>query len=84
MSLSVRANLSTQEIDGELVILDKINDQIHQLNPVASYIWQQIVSGLELNEILEQLINTYNVERSAAQTDLDKVIQQFKDLNLLT
>ena len=84
MSLPVRANLSTQEIDGELVILDKENGQIHQLNSVASYIWQQIEAGLELNEILERLVSTYDIESSKAQEDLDKVIQQFKDLKLLT
>ena len=38
MSLSVRESLSSQDIDGELVILDKDNGQIHQLNSVASAI----------------------------------------------
>ena len=84
MRLSVRENLSSQKVDGELVILDKDNGQIHQLNSVASYIWLQIEAGSELNEILERLISVYEIENSIAQADLENVIQQFKDLELLT
>ena len=83
MNLSVRANLSAQEIDGELVILDKDNAQIHQLNPVASIIWQQIESGLDESAIAGQLTHLYEIDEMTAKTDLEKVLQQFKELKLL-
>lgn len=83
MNLSVRANLSTQEIDGELVIADKDNGQIHQLNPVASVIWQHIKSGLDANAIAEQLVQFYGIDEATAKADLDKVLGQFKELKLL-
>lgn len=83
MNLSVRANLSTQEIDGELVIADKDNGQIHQLNPVASVIWQHIKSGLDVNAIVEQLVQFYGIDEATAKADLDKVLGQFKELKLL-
>jgi len=84
MTLSVRANLSTQDIDGELVILDKDNSQIHQLNSVASIIWEHIESGLDVNAISEQLINCFDIDEITARTDLDKVLKQLKELKLLT
>ena len=83
MSLSVRENLSSQKIDGELVVLDKDNGQIHQLNSVASAIWQHIEAGLSIDAITEQLIQTYDIDEAAAKTDLAKVLQQFKELKLL-
>lgn len=83
MNLSVRANLSTQDIDGELVILDKDNGQIHQLNPVASTIWQHIEAGLDIKAISEQLTQCYDIDEATAKADLDKVLQQFKELKLL-
>lgn len=83
MNLSIRANLSTQEIDGELVIADKDNGQIHQLNPVASVIWQHIKSGLDVNAIAEQLVQFYGIDEDTAKADLDKVLGQFKELKLL-
>ena len=83
MSLSVRENLSSQKIDGELVVLDKDNGQIHQLNSVASAIWQYIESGLDINAITEQLIQMYDIDEATAKTDLAKVLQQFKELKLL-
>lgn len=83
MTLSVRENLSSQEIDGELVILDKDNGQIHQLNSVASTIWQYIESGLDIPAISEQLTQYYEIDGATAKADLDKVLQQFKELKLL-
>ena len=84
MSLAIRANLSTQQIDGELVILDKANSQIHQLNSVASFIWQQIEMGLDAQAIVKKLTQLYEIDAAVAYTDLDKVLQQFKDLKLLS
>ncbi len=83
MNLAIRANLSTQQIDGELVILDKDNGQIHQLNSVASLIWQQIEAGLEPGAIVKKLTKLYDIDATLAKTDLDKVLSQFKDLKLL-
>lgn len=84
MNLSVRTNLSTQEIDGELVILDKDNDQIHQLNSVASAIWKYIESGLDIQAISERLIQSFEIDEATAKNDLDKILQQFKEQKLLT
>jgi len=84
MNLSIRANLSTQEIDGERVILDKDNGQIHQLNGAASLIWQQIEAGSDSSLILQELTKQFEIDEATAKADLDKVLQQFKDLELLT
>ncbi len=83
MNLVVRANLRTQQIDGELVILDKDNGQIHQLNSVAGFIWQQMEAGLGADAIVKKLTQSYEIDAASAKTDLDKVLQQFKDLKLL-
>ncbi len=83
MNLAVRANLSTQQIDGELVILDKENGQIHQLNSVASFIWQQIEASSGIEVIVKKLIQFYDIDTVTAQADLAKVVQQFKNLKLL-
>lgn len=83
MNLSVRANLSTQNIDGELVVLDKDNGQIHHLNTVASFIWRQIEAGLGVESIIKELIVSFDVDEATAKTDLDNVIQQFTELKLL-
>lgn len=83
MNLSVRENLNSQEIDGELVILDKDNGKIHQLNAVASTIWQYIETGLDLNAISNKLVEAYEIDEVTAKADLKKVLQQFKELKLI-
>ena len=83
MNLSIQANLSTQNIDGELVILDKGNGQIHQLNSVASLIWQQIEDGLDVSAITKKLVESFDIDELTAETDLDKILQQFEELKLI-
>lgn len=83
MNLSARANLSTQNIDGELVILDKDNGQIHQLNAVASFIWQCIEAGLDVESIVNKLTKSFAVDKLTAETDLNSVVEQFKELKLI-
>jgi len=83
MNLSIQANLSTQKIDGELVILDKGNGQIHQLNSVASFIWQHIEDGLDISVITKQLVESFDIDELTAKTDLDKILQQFEELKLI-
>jgi len=83
MNLSIQANLSTQNIDGELVILDKSNGQIHQLNSVASFIWQQIEDDLDVSAITKKLVESFDIDELTAKTDLDKILQQFEELKLI-
>lgn len=83
VSLTIRPALSSQHVDGELIILDKDNNKIHQLNAVASFIWQMIDSGSDFDEVLKQLVSEYDIDEQSANTDLMNVIRQFKDLNLI-
>ncbi len=83
MRLTIRPTLSLQHIDGELVILDKENDKIHQLNEVAHFIWQQLEAGSDFEEVLKQLITEYDIDEQVAKTDLTNIIRQFEDLKLI-
>jgi hypothetical protein len=77
--------LKLQEVDGELVILDKKGGKIHQLNPVATVVWQTIVEHGSLipSIALAAVTESFDVAPDKAATDLDTLMQQFIELALI-
>jgi hypothetical protein len=79
-----RSDLAVEAIDGDLVILDKMQGQIHQLNGTASFIWSAIAAGNTLVTIARKLAEQFDVSQDTAATDIEMVVSKFASLNLLT
>jgi hypothetical protein len=79
-----REDLVVEEIDGDLVILDKMREQIHQLNGTASIIWSAIASGQSWGTIATTLVEEFEVPLDTATNDIKVVIDRFESLHLLT
>ena len=74
--------LVVREIGGEVLILDTVADQIHQLNASASLVWRLHAAGKGLSEISEALANEFDITETAAERDASEVLQKFRALNL--
>lgn len=53
------------------------------LQPVAAVIWQGIAEGLDKEQILERILDRFEVEREEAQKDLETFLQQLQDAGFL-
>lgn len=73
----------SREVDGETLVLDSRAELIHQLNPTASFIWQQARSGSSAVEIAAELAEDFDVELETAQRDVAATLARLKELNLL-
>lgn len=78
-----RTNVSSRTIEGETVVLDRSNEQIHQLNQTASYIWERCDGASTLQAIAQQLAETFAVDGETATRDVSGVVAQFHTLHLL-
>jgi hypothetical protein len=56
-----RTDVKTCLVDGELVVLDRHGELIHQLNKTASYIWEQCDGRRTAAEIAGQLGEAFEV-----------------------
>jgi hypothetical protein len=57
--------------------------RIFALNPVAEYIWQHLDGKKNLENILEGITTTFQVERSRAEADMQEFISQLLGAGLI-
>ena len=47
-----------------------------KLNPTAAEVWKGIDKGLSVSEICDAICEEYDVERSVAEADVNKVVEE--------
>jgi len=74
----------SREVNGEMLVLDECAQVIHQLNPTASFIWQQAQRGSTADGIAAALAEKYDVDLEIAHRDVAATLARLKELNLVT
>lgn len=78
-----RSNLSSRVIGGELVVLDRDGEKVHQLNATASFVWGRCDGQLSELEIARQLADEYDVLPGQAASDVATLMERFRELGLV-
>jgi len=68
--------------DGEMVILDRTRGLVHQLNGIASFIWERCNGQCTPSEIAAQLCQIFEVNEQDASRDVVAAIEQLQKLSL--
>lgn len=74
----------SREVNGEMLVLDGRAELIHQLNPTASFIWQQAQSGSTADGIAAALAEKYDIHLEIAHRDVAATLARLRELNLVT
>ena len=82
LKLNKRRDLSERTVEGETVLLDRANGQIHHLNATAAYIWKQC-EGLSSKAIAERLAQTFQIDPRSAETDVVALLGEMNAMKLL-
>jgi hypothetical protein len=84
--ISLRRRLDkvlVQDLEGEVLVLDRETDQIHQLNQTATFIWRHVEEAPSEERIAELLAEAFEVEKQVAVRDVYGTLNQFRALNLV-
>jgi hypothetical protein len=65
-----------RHIANETMIMSEDGNEIHVLDDTGSFIWKLIDGIRSFDEILEQIINEYDVKEEVAKDDLEKFLQE--------
>jgi hypothetical protein len=78
-----RADVLMARVGQEILVLDRSEDLVHQLNPTASSIWELCDGTHSLTDIAQQLVDTLDIDFLTALHDVTTILQQLHTLALL-
>ncbi|MDL9949028.1 lasso peptide biosynthesis PqqD family chaperone [Gordonia sp. ABSL11-1] len=76
-------DISSTETEYGTVLLDKKSGKYWNLNPTGTLIWQSILGSGDLNDAVNALVDTYDVDRTTASRDAQSVIDGLVDAGII-
>ena len=73
----------SQEIDGEVVLLDMNSENYYGLDSVGSDIWKLLREGKTLQETNDLLLEDYDVSQEQLRQDLEAFVDRLMDIGLI-
>jgi hypothetical protein len=83
MTYSTSRDVLAAHLAGEAVLLNLDDKSYYRLNETAALIWAALERGESRDAILSQLVHTYDGDPAIVASELDQVIEDFKNKNLL-
>jgi hypothetical protein len=84
MKYSIKGDLSTKEIGGELFIYNRKNSTIYSFNGTGVFIWSLVSKLLPFDEISRRLCEEYDVAPAEAEADVSDFVKNLGDNGLIT
>jgi len=78
-----RSDLRARDVDGELMMLDRQRQLVHQLNETAAYIWERCDGHHTVTAIADELAQAFDVTRETAHTDVAAAVREFAAAGLM-
>jgi hypothetical protein len=70
-------------LDGGNALLDLSSSNYYTLNGSAAMIWEWIGSGATVPELVERMLETFDVDRETCVTDVEAVVASFREARLV-
>jgi hypothetical protein len=78
-----RDDLAVVELDGELVIYDEEQGNLHHLNPTASLVFSLFDGSATVKEHARDIANVYGMPIEEIEQQIRALIRQFRKSGLL-
>ncbi len=78
-----REDVTWQEVDGHVVVLDLRSSLYLELNPAGSLLWSALLDGAEPDALAQVLVSAYGLDVSAARADTEAFLASLRQQDLL-
>lgn len=75
--------VSVQEIDDEIIVLDREQGKVHQLNRTASFIWRRCDGRTDVAGIVAAAAQAFAAPRADLERDVTAALRQMRELRLI-
>ena len=59
-------------------------DGMITLNETALFLWKKLETGCTKESLVQALTNEYDVDEEKARTDLNDILQKFREMDIIT
>ena len=86
--MKLKKDFILREIMGDVVLVP-INQSTSQfnglitVNELGKFIWENLEKVQDENELLQLILDEYEVDRDVAKKDLDEFLQVLKDMDII-
>jgi hypothetical protein len=77
------SDLTWQELDGEIIVLDLRGSAYYQLNGPGALLWQRLIEGCSREDLEAVLIERYDIDVEQAAADVDGFVADLLARRLL-
>jgi hypothetical protein len=75
--------LRTPTVNGNILLLEPEEGLYFELNETSVIIYQSIVDGLTKVDIVQRIVDNYQIESVEAEKDVSALIEQLLDNNII-
>ena len=83
LRLKRRTDVQSRLVDGELIVLDRDNDLIHQFNKTATFIWERCDGRRSAAEIAHEICDSFEVDEPTAVREVIETLERLQNLELI-
>lgn len=86
--MKIKKKFLLREVMGENILVpvgdsDTTFNGIASLNDIGVFIWQNIESAKDEEELLQRILDEYEVDRDVAKADLDEFLGKLKAVDII-
>lgn len=81
--LQRKGDMLFNEIDGEVVMLSIENSEYYGMDKVGSFIWKLLEQPLSFKELVNSLLNKFDVSKEQCTTDVLAFLKKLTDKELV-
>jgi len=83
MTITISKDVLAQELDGETVLLDLASESFFGLDAVSTRVWQLLGDGAGRAEIIDRLLEEYEVDREVLERDIEDLLERLAEAGLI-
>lgn len=80
---SINRNVVYREVDDRIVLINLDSGYYYSLNEVGRLIFRCIVDKKDIDNIIDKILNEYEITREKARNDIDSFLSELTKENIL-
>lgn len=86
--MKIKENVELKEVAGEYIVLGGSNSSLNlskliTLNSTGAFLFNLLKSDKTKEELLDVLLNKYDIDKETATNDINNFVNKLKDLDIL-